>query len=85
MQGVGSRVNAVGQQACDTLKIKAERGLRTQVGLPPLSLQTEQSQDCLSRREFSQSQLAAQSQATFLVFPPRVQLGDGKNMLYRQN
>lgn len=29
VQGVGSRVNAIGQQARDTLKIKAERGLQT--------------------------------------------------------
>lgn len=29
--------------------------------------------------------LAAQSQATFVAFTARVRLGDGENMLYRQD
>lgn len=80
MQRVGGRVNAIGQQARDALKIKTERGSGTR----PAPGCSERSQDYPSHHELGQSEsrLATQSPATFLGFAPKVQPGEDENMLY---
>lgn len=88
VQGVGSCVNAIGQQARDALKIKAERGLRTRHGARrPASRRSRPWTVHPNRRLRMSSARTAPGcakPATVLGFPPRVRLDDAI-MLYRQN